>query len=279
MFTQVVVQPSENGGIALSPPGASSPIQLRPAGPLTFRGNEGEIVVFRQDSQGAIVGLTVSGSIWDPASWDRIGLLEDGPLHLALFFGRGDRGARASHDLAGGGDLRAPSSPPCPPTVRGRTTLVAVVRPRRGLAVPRPCRRARDGVALVQSPARRGSARDHRTRRRPRRRDSGGRRARAIRRAGVACRPAFRGATGASHVARAGIGRARASPVLLAAAALVAGRPPKPGGCYHNCSCCTVSVLAGIEHRRFLRSVTSQPTGTPRAGTRNHASTFGTRNI
>jgi hypothetical protein len=89
MFTQVVVQPSENGGIALSPPGAPNPIQLRPVGPLTFRSDSGEIVAFRQDAQGRIVGITVSGSIWDPGSWDRIGALEDGRLHLALFFGVG----------------------------------------------------------------------------------------------------------------------------------------------------------------------------------------------
>ncbi len=87
LFAQVVVRPGEKGGIALSPPGASRPIQLRPSGSLTFRGDSGEIVVFRQDTAGKVVGLTVSGSIWDPASWDRIGAFEDGRLHLLLFAG------------------------------------------------------------------------------------------------------------------------------------------------------------------------------------------------
>lgn len=87
LFAQVVVRHGEKGGIALSPPGASQPIQLRPLGPLTFRSDSGEVVVFRRDAKGKVVGLTVSGSIWDPASWDRIGALEDGRLHRVLFAG------------------------------------------------------------------------------------------------------------------------------------------------------------------------------------------------
>ncbi|MEP7325263.1 MAG: serine hydrolase domain-containing protein [Gemmatimonadota bacterium] len=87
IFAQVRVRPGERGGIALTPPGASSPIQLRPAGGVTFRGDSGEVVAFRRDSSGRVVGLMVSGSIWDPGSWDRIGPLEDGRLHLLLLAG------------------------------------------------------------------------------------------------------------------------------------------------------------------------------------------------
>ena len=89
IFAQVVVSPGEHGGIRLTPPGAPVPIGLRPFGPLTFRGDSGEVVAFRQDARGKIVGLTVSGSIWDPGSWDRIGPSENGRLHLALFLGIG----------------------------------------------------------------------------------------------------------------------------------------------------------------------------------------------
>jgi CubicO group peptidase (beta-lactamase class C family) len=87
MFAQIVVHAGEHGNIFVTPPGAPSPIQLRPSGSLVFRGDSGEIVVFREDDQGKVVGFTVSGSIWDPASWDRVGPFEDGRLHLALFLG------------------------------------------------------------------------------------------------------------------------------------------------------------------------------------------------
>jgi hypothetical protein len=87
MFAQVVVKPGKNGGIALMPPGAPYPIQLRPTGPLTFRSDSGEVVVFRRNAEGRVRSLTVNGFIWDPASWDRIGPLEDGRLHRALFAG------------------------------------------------------------------------------------------------------------------------------------------------------------------------------------------------
>jgi hypothetical protein len=87
MFAQVVVKPGENGGIALTPPGASEPIQLRPAGRLTFRSDSGEVVVFRRNAEGRVESLMVNGFIWDPASWDRISAFEDGRLHLVLFAG------------------------------------------------------------------------------------------------------------------------------------------------------------------------------------------------
>lgn len=87
LFAQVVVGLGEKGGLALSGPGAPHPIQLRPSGSLTFRSDSGEVVVFRRDTAGKVVALTVSGSIWDPGSWDRIGAIEDGRLHLMLFAG------------------------------------------------------------------------------------------------------------------------------------------------------------------------------------------------
>ncbi len=53
--------------------------------PDVFAGDSGEVIAFRRDSNHAVLGFTLSGSIWDPQSFDRISPLEDGRLHMAAF--------------------------------------------------------------------------------------------------------------------------------------------------------------------------------------------------
>jgi hypothetical protein len=85
LFAQVIVTELADGTLLVRPPGVAAPIRLRKTGVRTFRGDSGEVVAFRTSSNGEPLGFTLSGSIWDPSSWDRIGILEDGRLHLAAF--------------------------------------------------------------------------------------------------------------------------------------------------------------------------------------------------
>jgi CubicO group peptidase (beta-lactamase class C family) len=83
MFTQVVVRPGPGTTLLVTPPGSFTAFALEPAGPLVFRRDSGEVIAFRQDSTGHVVGFTLSGFIWDPSSWDRVSPMQDGRLHLA----------------------------------------------------------------------------------------------------------------------------------------------------------------------------------------------------
>ena len=85
MFYQVSVHAGSGGTLLVTPPGGAAPITLRPRAPLVFAGDSGEIVSFRTDANGGIAGFTLSGSIWDPQSFDRISLFQDGRLHIAAF--------------------------------------------------------------------------------------------------------------------------------------------------------------------------------------------------
>jgi hypothetical protein len=57
-------------------------LTLRRTAPLTFRRDSGEVVAFRQDAAGRVVGFTLSGFIWDPSSWDRVSWIQNGRVHL-----------------------------------------------------------------------------------------------------------------------------------------------------------------------------------------------------
>jgi CubicO group peptidase (beta-lactamase class C family) len=83
MFTQVVVRPGPGTTLLVTPPGSFTAFALEPAGQLVFRRDSGEVIAFRQDATGRVVGFTLSGFIWDPSSWDRVSLLHDGRVHLA----------------------------------------------------------------------------------------------------------------------------------------------------------------------------------------------------
>lgn len=82
LFAQVRVRAGAADTLLITPPGSSSPVPLVRTGPLTFRGDSGEVVAFRTAAKGHVTGFTLSGLIWDPTSWDRIRWWEDGRLHL-----------------------------------------------------------------------------------------------------------------------------------------------------------------------------------------------------
>jgi hypothetical protein len=84
LFLQVTVRDGGHGTLRISPPGGSAPILVRAVAPWVFHGDSGEVIAFRRGPDGRIAGFTLSGFIWDPSSWDRIGLLEDGRVHLGL---------------------------------------------------------------------------------------------------------------------------------------------------------------------------------------------------
>ncbi|MEP6732492.1 MAG: serine hydrolase domain-containing protein [bacterium] len=85
MFYQLFVRDVGGGVIEVTPPGGGTPVHLTNRAPDVFVGDSGEIVVFRRDAHHTVTGFTLTGSIWDPQSFDRIGALQDGRLHVAAF--------------------------------------------------------------------------------------------------------------------------------------------------------------------------------------------------
>jgi hypothetical protein len=85
LFYQVIVRDGGDGTLAIVPPGGGATVRLKPRAPDVFVGDSGEVVAFRRNADGTAVGFTLSGSIWDPQSFDRIGPLDDGRFHLAAF--------------------------------------------------------------------------------------------------------------------------------------------------------------------------------------------------
>ena len=85
LFNQLSIGDGGNGTLLVTPPGGGEPLRLTPRAPLVFAGDSGETIAFRRRSDGVVAGFTLSGSIWDPQSFDRIGTLEDGRLHVAAF--------------------------------------------------------------------------------------------------------------------------------------------------------------------------------------------------
>ena len=83
LFYQAIVSDGGDGTLAIRPPGGGAKVRLHPRATDVFTGDSGEVVAFRRNAKGTVVGFTLSGSIWDPQSFDRIGPLEDGRLHLA----------------------------------------------------------------------------------------------------------------------------------------------------------------------------------------------------
>ncbi|MEO5894199.1 MAG: serine hydrolase domain-containing protein [Vicinamibacterales bacterium] len=84
LFVQVRVRVAGVGALEVTPPGTASPLVLKETDRLVFQATSGEVVAFRV-RDGRVAGFTLSGSIWDPSSWDRISLWQDGRLHLLLF--------------------------------------------------------------------------------------------------------------------------------------------------------------------------------------------------
>lgn len=82
MLAEVRVSDGDDGSLLIQPPGGSR-VRLRPVSELTFHGDSGEVVAFQADASG--LRFTVAGSIWDPASWDRVPWYDRGRFHLALF--------------------------------------------------------------------------------------------------------------------------------------------------------------------------------------------------
>jgi hypothetical protein len=88
---QVTVRDAGDGSLEVRPPGVGTPLRARPVAPYVFRAPDGGTLTFRRrapNRSGARApadGFTLTGSIWDPSSWDRVGPLEDGRVHLAAF--------------------------------------------------------------------------------------------------------------------------------------------------------------------------------------------------
>ncbi|MEP6690559.1 MAG: serine hydrolase domain-containing protein [Gemmatimonadaceae bacterium] len=84
MFLQARVRDGGDQTLRVAAPGGGPEVRLTRVAALVFRGDSGEMVAFRRGADGHVTGFTLSGSVWDPSSWDRIPWIENGSLHFAL---------------------------------------------------------------------------------------------------------------------------------------------------------------------------------------------------
>ena len=85
LLAQVHITPVDRATLRIRPPGAGAPITATRLGADLFSTSEGGTLSFRRDAQGRPGAFTMTGSIWDPQGFHRVGWLETQPVTLVVF--------------------------------------------------------------------------------------------------------------------------------------------------------------------------------------------------